>query len=191
MILSRLTGTQYLDECFNMSLLKDRIAGTLPPTPSSFFEQYSKYFEGNDHYYVLGCFDEGQLISWIALGFSEQLKVDGLFWTVSGMFTSKFVPVFSFNNPEIGLLIKEAFKLAESKHYYEYYYSVADRISKVYERQIQKTQYIPIGRYDYIELATIPANTKPEKILYWKLMGEQMKPDTIIIKKRVLKPQYR
>jgi hypothetical protein len=61
----------------------------------------------------------------------------------------------------------------------------------VYERQIQKTQYIPIGRYEYIELATIPANTKPEKILYWKLMGEQMKPDTIIIKKRVLKPQYR
>ena len=37
------------------------------------------------------------------------------------------------------------FLLAESKKYYEYYYSVGERIASVYEKQIQKNKYIPIG----------------------------------------------
>jgi hypothetical protein len=36
-------------------------------------------------------------------------------------------------------------------------------------------------------LAVVPANTKPEFELYWRLMGQELKPDNIVIKSRKLK----
>jgi len=188
MIVIRLTGDQYLDQCFNMSRLKSRSGGSTPPDRDTFITGYSKYFDPVSKNYALGCIDNGELVSWIAVGFVDAPEK---YWGITGLYTSKFVQLFSFNNPEIGLLIKEAFRIAEENHYYEYYYCVSKRISKVYEKQIQKTTFIPIGRYDYLEIAVIPAGTQPDNKLYWGLMGQEIKPDDIIIKKRILRLEHR
>jgi hypothetical protein len=189
--IKRLLGEENLNNCFSIAQLKSRSGGTKPLSPDAFKEQYAKYFEPNDCSFILGCFDNDILVSWIAIGFLEQPEKDYHFWAIVGLYTSKFVQRFSFNNPEIGLLIKEAFVLAESKKFYQYYYSVSKRIQKVYETQIQKNKFIPVGRYEYFEVAIIPANTQPEDLLHWRLMGQELKPDDIIIKKRILKYEYR
>ena len=187
----RLLGDENLNKCLSIAQLKLRSGGTVPPSPDAFKNQYKKYFEPNDECFILGCFDDTTLVSWIAIGFIDIPEKDYHFWAIVGLHTTKFVQLFSFNNPEIGLLIKEAFALAESKKFYQYYYSVSKRIQKVYETQIQKTKYIPIGRYDYFEVAVIPANTQPDNVLHWRLMGQELKPDDIIIKKRVLRFEHR
>jgi hypothetical protein len=61
----------------------------------------------------------------------------------------------------------------------------------VYESQYRKNKYITTGRYDCIQLDIIPANTVPTVDLYWKLLGKEIKPDDVIIKKRVLRPNFR
>jgi hypothetical protein len=190
MNIERLSGKKHFSECLSISKLRPKAGGTKPISESSFIEKYKKYFEGDDNYYALGCVENDIVISWIAIAFIEN-KARGRFWIITTLYTTKFTNYFSFNNEEIGLLIKNAFALAESKKYYEYYYSVGERISLVYETQIQKNKYIPISRYDYINLDNIPANTQPTVDLYWKLMGEELKPDNIIIKKRVLRQEFR
>ena len=190
MNLIRLSGDKHYNECFEISKLRPKVGGTTPIPTELFLETHKKYFENNDNYYAMGCIENDKIISWIAIAFIEN-KARGRFWVITSLYTSKFTSYFSFNNPEIGLLIKASFELAESKKYYEYYYSVAEKIASVYENQIQKNKYIPVGRYDYIELDRVLANTKPSTDLYWKLMGHETKPDTIIIKKRVLRPKFR
>ncbi len=186
----RLLGDTHFNECFEISKLKSKVGGTKPISEEVFLENHKKYFTDNDEFYSLGCIENGKIISWIAVAFIEN-KTRGKFWVITSLYTTRFTGYFTFNSEEIGLLIKQAFELAESKKYYEYYYSVGERIASVYEKQIQKNKYIPIGRYDYIELDRIPANTKPEIDLYWKLIGQEIKPDTIIIKKRVLREMFR
>jgi len=190
MIVKRLVGDEHLFKCSEIYKIKTRISGTTPLSYAIFKSSFAKYFENNDNAYAFGCFENDELISWIALRFIEN-KSRGKFWSILALHTTKFTTYFSFNNEEIGLLIKTSFELAESKGYYEYYYSVSSRISNVYERQIQKNKFIPVGRYDYIELEIIPANTQPSVDLYWKLMGQEIKPDSVVIKKRTLRPQFR
>ena len=187
----RLLGDTMFEKCLKIAQLKPRTAGTTSISIDAFKAQYNSYFELNDQYFILGCFNEIDLVSWVAIGFKDDPNNNYHFWAIVGLYTTKFVQLFSFNTPEIGLLIKEAFILAESKNFYQYYYCVSKRIQKVYETQIQKTKYIPIGRYDYFEVAVIPANTRPTSELQWRLMGQELKPDEIIIKKRVLKLEYR
>ena len=57
----------------------------------------------------------------------------------------------------------------------------------MYERQWKKNSYAIQGKYDLTTLAVVPANTKPEFELYWRLMGQELKPDAIAIKARKLK----
>jgi len=190
MNLIRLSGDTHYNECFEISKLRVKVGGTKPISAELFLETHKKYFDNNDNYYAMGCVENDKIISWIAIAFIEN-KTRGKFWVITSLYTSKFTSYFSFNNVEIGLLIKASFELAESKKYYEYYYSVAEKIASVYEKQIQKNKYIPIGRYNYIELDRVLANTKPSTDLYWKLMGHETKPDNIIIKKRVLRLEFR
>jgi hypothetical protein len=185
-----LLGEKHFNECFKISKLQQKVGGTKPISNEVFLETHKKYFNYNDDFYALGCVEDDKIISWIAIAFIEN-NTRGKFWVITSLYTTKFTSYFTFNNEEIGLLIKASFELAESKKYYEYYYSVGERIASVYEKQIQKNKYIPIGRYDYIELARIPANTKSDVDLYWKLLGEETKPDNIIIKKRVLREAFR
>jgi hypothetical protein len=190
MKVERLAGEKQFNECVAISKLRSKIGGTKPITEESFIEKHQKYFESNDNFHAIGCVENDKIISWIAIAFTEN-KTRGRFWVITSLYTTKFTSYFSFNNEEIGLLIKASFELAESKKYYEYYYSIGESVSSVYEKQIQKNKYIPIGRYDYIELDRIPANTQPSVDLYWKLIGQELKPDNIIIKKRVLRSEFK
>jgi hypothetical protein len=190
MIVERLSGEDHFLKCLEISKIRPRVGGTVPISSESFINTFTKYFEDNEHSYAFGCFENNELISWIAIGFGDTPNT-GKFWVISTLYTTRFTTYFSFNNEEIGLLIKKAFEFAESKKYYEYYYTVGSRISKVYETQIQKNKFIPIGRYDYRELKTVPPNTKPESELIWRLMGQETKPDSTIVKKRILRTEFR
>lgn len=190
MKVERLSGEKHFKECLEISKLRGRVAGTKPISEESSIELYQKYFTDNDNFYSFGCIENGNIISWIGIALMEN-KARGRFWVISSLYTTRFNKYFSFNREEIGLLIKESFHLSESKKYYEYYYTVSERIANVYEKQYQKNNYIQTGRYDLIELDRVPANTQPTTDLYWKLMGQETKPDTTIIKKRVLRESFR
>lgn len=190
MKIERLLGNDYLVECLNIAKLRPRVGGTKPLSEEVLIEVCTKYFVEDGSYYALGCIEDGKIISWIGIVLMEN-KARGKFWIITSLYTTRFTGYFSFNQEEIGLLIKEAFHLAESKKYYEYYYSVSERIATVYESQYKKNKYITTGRYDCIQLDIIPTNTVPTVDLYWKLMGKETKPDDIIIKKRVLRQEFR
>jgi hypothetical protein len=186
----RLLGDHHLLKCLEISKIKSRVSGTTPVSDDAFNTSIAKFFKENDNHYAFGCFENNKLISWIGIVLKED-DVRGKFWCITSLYTTKFTTHFSFDNEEVGLLIKTVFELAESKKYYEYYYSVSARVSKVYEKKIQKNKFRPSGIYDLVEVATIPANTEPSEDLYWRLMGKELKPDTIIIKKRIMRSQFR
>ena len=115
----------------------------------------------------------------------------GKFWVISNFFSTVNTSYFNFNRPEFGMLFKEAFEIAEGRGYYQYFYSIAERLERVYERQWKKNSYAIQGKYDLTTIDIVPANTKPEFELYWRLMGQELKPDNIAIKKRVLRHEFR
>ena len=112
----------------------------------------------------------------------------GKFWVIPGLYTKEFNNYFTFNNAEIRDLFNAAFNYTESMGWYEYYYCTAERVMNVYERQWKKSQS---HRYEHILLEVVPPNTKPFYELYWRLMGQEVKPDPMVFKKRVLKPEFR
>lgn len=190
MKVERLLGEEHFKECLEIAKLRPRVGGTKPIPEESLVELYTKYFTENDNYHAFGCIEDGKIVSWIGIVLMEN-KARGRFWVITALYTTLFRDYFSFNHEEIGLLIKEAFNLAETKKYYEYYYFVSERIATVYESQYRKNKYVQTGRYDLVELDRVPANTQPAVDLYWKLMGQETKPDTIIVKKRVLRDMFR
>jgi hypothetical protein len=179
----------YLDQCANLHQTKNKIAGTSPVGVSIFREKFLPYFEQRENYFSLGYFDQNKLISWISIMFHEN-QMRGKFWTISCLYTSKPHNIFSIDRPEIGPLIKSAQKFAESKKYYTYFYAISEKVSKVYEIKWRKNKLVKPGRYNLIDLDIVPPNTVPKFELYWRLMGEEIKPDPIMIKKRVLKEEY-
>jgi hypothetical protein len=112
----------------------------------------------------------------------------GKFWVISGLYTKNFKSYFSFNHSGIGELIKFAFDYAESRGWYEYYYCTAERVINVYERQWKRSHS---HRYEHILLDVVPPNTKPFYELHWRLMGQEVKPVPMIVKKRALKQEFR
>ena len=168
--------------------LRPRIGGTV--TVDNLDDIIRNYFVNDENKVALGYFENDILISWIAIGLRENIA-RGKFWYISYLFNSKIENYYTFNKPENGLLLVEAFNLAESRGYYEYYYIISKRIEHVYDRQWGKNGYLPTGRYETITLDTIPANTWCSVDLYWQLMGNQTKPDDMIVKKRILNDKYR
>ena len=167
--------------------LRSRIGGT--SVSANLDEALLKYF--NDEKKIsLGYFENDKLISWIAIGLHEN-KARGRFWYISFLFNGNIGNYYRFNKPENGLLLAESFTLAESLKYYEYYYIISKRIEHVYDRQWRKNSYIPTGRYETITLDTVPPNTVATTDLYWQLMNREIKPDTMIVKKRILNDKYR
>lgn len=179
-----------LDEASKMVGLKPRTSGTSPVSKGDFLEGFTMYFAGNDTMKAFGYYENNELICFVCVGFFES-KMRGKFWVIPALYTKNFKQVFNFKDPDMASLLKFVFEYAENNYYYEFYYTVAERIVNAYERQWQRNSVMPVGRYDLITLDKVPANTKPEFELYWRLMGEEEKPDTIVIKKRVLKEQYR
>jgi hypothetical protein len=177
---------EYEEICKQIVLSCKRIGGTAPISP----ERYTalKKETENNNSVVIGYFEDDNLISWITIGFYES-KMRGKFWVISNFFSSAYTSYFSFDKPEFGMLFKRAFEIAESRGYNQYFYSISERLERVYERQWRKNPYAIQGKYELTTLAVVPANTKPEFELYWRLMGQELKPDNIVIKSRKLKEQ--
>jgi hypothetical protein len=180
-----ITGNyEYEELCKQIIFSRKKISGTAPIS----IERYQVHREEakSNNSVVLGYFEDGKLISWITIGFYES-KMRGKFWVISNFFSSVYSSYFSFNRPEFGMLFKKAFEIAEGRGYYQYFYSISQRLERVYERQWKKNSYAIQGKYELTTLAVVPANTKPEFELYWRLMGQELKPDNIVIKSRKLK----
>jgi hypothetical protein len=180
-----ITGNyEYEEICDQIFFSRKKISGTSPMS----IEQYQILREQSksNNSVTIGYFEDGKLISWITIGFYES-KMRGKFWVISNFFSSVYTSYFNFNRPEFGMLFKAAFEVAEGRGYYQYFYSIAERLERVYERQWKKNSYAIQGKYDLTTLAVVPANTKPEFELYWRLMGQELKPDNIVIKSRKLK----
>jgi hypothetical protein len=175
---------EYEKECEDIVLSRNKIGGTKPISAERYLELREEAKSNNS--VTIGYFENGKLISWIQLGFHES-KMRGKFWVISNFFSSVYTSYFSFNRPEFGMLFKAAFNVAEERGYYQYFYSIAERLERVYERQWKKNSYAIQGKYDLTTLAVVSANTKPEFELYWRLMGRELKPDNIVIKSRKLK----
>jgi hypothetical protein len=173
-----------------MSRLKSRVGGTTPTNSDNWESHYIQFFDGTENRYAMGYFEDNKLQTFICILLHEN-KARGKFWLIWAFFSRKFNNFFNFNDSDKGLLLKEAFSFAESKGYYEYYYWVSKRISKVYERQWLRNNFMKTGRYDLIDLDVVPANTIPEVDLYQKMLLNTTKPDDIYFKKRVLKEKYR
>jgi hypothetical protein len=165
-------------------LSRKKISGTKPISAERYLELREEAKSNNS--IVIGYFEDDKLISWIEIGFHES-KMRGKFWVISNFFSSVYTSYFNFNRPEFGVLFKAAFEVAEGRGYHQYFYSIAERLERVYERQWKKNSYAIQGKYELTTLAVVPANTKPEFELYWRLMGQELKPDNIVIKSRKLK----
>ena len=175
---------EYEKECKDIVLSRNKIGGTKPISTERYLELREEAKSNNS--VVIGYFEDSKLISWIEIGFHES-KMRGKFWVISNFFSSVYTSYFSFNRPEFGMLFKAAFEIAEGRGYYQYFYSISQRLERVYERQWKKNSYAIQGKYDLTTLDIVPANTKPEYELYWRLMGKELKPDAIAIKARKLK----
>ena len=178
-------SVEYEKECETIVLSRKRISGTKPISAERYLELREEA-KSNDSLVTLGYFEDGKLISWLIIVFHEN-KMRGKFCVISTFFSSVYTSYFTFNRPEFGILFKAAFEIAEGRGYYQYFYSIAERLERVYERQWKKNSYAIQGKYDLTTLAVVPANTKPEFELYWRLMGQELKPDSIVIKSRKLK----
>jgi hypothetical protein len=178
----RILTVEHTDECVRIALANKKIGGIRSVSP----EQYQQLLTESDNLIRIGYFEDDKLISWVSMGFYES-KMRGKFWAITGLFTTVFEERFSFSRPEFGLLFKRAFEMAEEKGYFQYFYCVAERLERVYERQWKKNPWGFNGRYDLVTLDIVPANTKPEYELYWGLMGRELKPDNVVIKARKLK----
>ena len=180
-----ITGNQEYEERRKQIVLsRKKISGTTPISPDRYQTLQEESKSKDD--VIIGYFEDDELISWITIGFYES-KMRGKFWIISNFFSSVYTSYFNFNRPEFGMLFKAAFEVAEGRGYYQYFYSIAERLERVYERQWKKNSYAIQGKYDLTTLAVVPANTKPEFELYWRLMGQELKPDNIAIKARKLK----
>jgi hypothetical protein len=180
-----ITNNREYDElCKDIACSRKKISGTTPIS-SEQYQLFQEESRSND-IVTIGYFENNKLISWITIGFYES-KMRGKFWVIANFFSSVYTSYFSFNKPEFGILFKTAFEIAEARGYYQYFYCIAERIERVYERQWQKNSYAIQGKYDLITLDVVPANTKPEFELYWRLMGKALKSDNMVIKSRKIK----
>lgn len=187
-MINRLT-TEHVDQARHIATLRSKHSGTAP-TPIEKIDWLLESINQEDSgFYLFGYFEGKELISWAALKFVE-LNGEKV-WVIIGLFTSKFNEHFTWNVPELGLLIKHAFEVAEGRGYYSYIYSIATRLERVYYHQWKKNVYLPpTGRYETQVVNRIPPNsTEAEE---WQIrMAGLPKPDEISIMRRTLKLEYR
>lgn len=181
----RLLTADDFDYVRSFVMSRKRIGGTEPISPER-FDEIHKNSQSSDRQSI-GYFEDDTLISWIDIGF-YQSKMRGKFWAITGLCSIKQEQRFHFMRSDIAPLISKAFEIAEGKEYFQYFYCISERLERVYETQWRKNNPLNYrGKYDLSTLAIVPANTKPEFELYWRLMGQELKPDNVAIKARVLK----
>lgn len=195
-VIKKLYGKEDFEKFLAIATNNKKIGGTSPLSFEVMHDLHLKYFGLSTEKYtgiynIFAYIKDNNIVSTIGLAHLEN-KSRGKFWLIGSFFSVNKTNIFSFNKPEIGLLVKHAFEYSEQLGYFEYYYAIAASVSEVYEKQINKNIYIPLYRYERITLDTIPKNTiLHEGHLYNKLLGNEPKPHDMIIKKRILKKCFR
>lgn len=186
-MLRLLTKTDY-QAAVHITFLKDTHSGT-SVSVEAVMHLMDMLMSNEPKTRFIGYFENDTLVSWMAVRFGT---LDGeKVWVILNMFTSRFRNYFSWAHPELGQLVAWAFDTAEKEGYYDYLYSVATRLERVYERQWRKNPWLPPrDRYIKEVIARIPAGTKHH--LDWvNRMAYLPKPDDISILQRRLKRMYR
>lgn len=178
----RILTEEDVDICYKMFLIKDS-------SKQKFWNNYLKYFTDDKDRFAFGYFENDILQSWLLQGFFRR-KTDGKrYWVISFLCTHG-KQFFSFNNPEIGLVVKAAFDNAEAHHYYSYFYVVPEKQINAYERQWKNNQWGFNGRYELTTIDVIPAHTRPLDKMYWRLLGEETRDHSVAVKSRELLKQF-
>jgi hypothetical protein len=188
MITIKICDETHLPQAIAMTALKDKVGGAERPYQLSYEPILKKYVSSNSHYLMLGAFEGEELIAFICIAF---WRINDPAWFIVYMFTKVFSPTFSFKRPEIGLLIKTAFEIAEHRHYWKYYYSIAKKHEVVYDKLWQRNTFVSTGRYDLKIEVEVPAETPIERERFWRLIGSRVYEVDVVIKSRVLKPEMR
>ena len=179
----RVLNEMDVDDCYQIFMSKDNIK-------ERFWNNYLKYFEQSKDRFAFGYFEDGILQSWLLQAFLQRKSDGKRYWVISYLSVRETKGIFSFNNPEIGLLVKAAFENAEANRYYSYYYIVPEKQTNAYERQWKNNKWGFNGRYHLTTIDTIPAHTRPLDKMYWRLMGEEMRDYNIVVKARELGRQH-
>jgi hypothetical protein len=188
MITVKICDETHLKQAVAMTQLKDKIGGAERPYQADYELVLKKYVSSNSHYVMLGAFDGEELLAFICIAFWRNEDPS---WFIVFMFTKVFTSTFSFKRPEIGLLIKTAFEIAEHRHYWKYYYSIAKKHETIYDRLWQKNSFVGTGRYDLKIETEVPAETPIERERFWRLIGSRVYEVDVVIKSRILKPEMR
>lgn len=178
----------YINEMIDIACIKTRISGieynrSLQGAKEHFTILFTSFYNGSENFKTFGYFKNDKLISFITLGFFEN-STFGKFYVIAGMHSNQFKNFFSFDNVEFGQLLAECINYAEKLDYNTYYYSVGKRVARVYNRQFSKNPYLDSTSYQLETIAEIPPNTKPDTLLYWRLMGKEIIDDVVYIKRR-------
>jgi len=184
----RILDQTHFNEAVAIADLRERISGLKSKLDVDLAKTY--FSKNNNGKVVFGYFENNELISWLAIKLHEN-KSRGKFWVIPFLFSKKSTSYFNFNHTEITNLFQHCLTYSENLGYYDFYYSVGKRVMNVYERQWKKNNLFPVGRYELTTLAVISPKTKPEVDLYWVLMNQELKDDSVVIKKRSLKKHLR
>lgn len=178
---------EYHDQCCEMLASSKKVSGQLVGPNNNherMLKHFSRYLTDNERYHVMGYFEGSQLVAYMVQGFYTNKDI-GRFWLAILLVSNIKTNYFTFAEPYMKQMFTRAFEIAESRECYQYFYSVSDKISRVYETQWYKNNPNGYdGVYDLIDAAVIPPNTKPTYKLYWKLMGEKTRSYTVHIKMR-------
>lgn len=177
----------HLEDCLDIACLKSRVSGTKPLDKKVLKEKIAKFFSNDENNYAFGHISNtNEITSWIAITFQENKK-RGRYWAIVVFYAKYFKSYFKFKDSEYEMLIRHCIDFSERKNYYQFYYSVSKRISDAFSEQWKKSNLTNHESYISLDVDIIPANTKPASELYWRLLGEELKPDDMLIKHRIKK----
>lgn len=188
MLTVKLCGPEHLDQAVAITNLKSKHSGVEKPWQLDYAPILGKYLSPNSHHLTIGVFDGDELVSFLCSAFWRRNDPS---WFIVFLFTKRFGNQFSFNRPEIGLLLKAAFEIAEHRHYWKYYYSISKKHETVYDTLWRKNTYVDLGKYNLKIEEEVPAYSAVQRDRYWRLLGSRTYDTDMVIKSRILKKEKR
>lgn len=188
MLTIKICGPEHLEQAVAITNLKNKHSGVEKPWQLDYTHILEKYLSSNSHYLVIGAFDGDELVSFLC---SAYWRKNDPSWFIVFLFTKRFGNQFSFNRPEIGLLLKAAFEIAEHRHYWKYYYSIAKKHETLYDQLWKKNTYVDTGKYNLKIEQEVPAFVAVDRDRFWRLIGSRVYEVDMVIKSRILKTEKR
>jgi|APGre2960657373_1045057.scaffolds.fasta_scaffold01417_3 hypothetical protein len=188
MLTIKICGPEHLEQAVAITKLKNKHSGVEKPWQLDYAPILQKYLNTNTHYLTIGAFDGDELVSFLCSAFWRNNDPS---WFIVFLFTKRFGNQFSFNRPEIGLLLKAAFEIAEYRHYWKYYYSIAKKHETVYDMLWKKNNHVDVGKYNLKIEQEVPAYTAVDRDRFWRLVGSRVYEVDMVIKSRILKVENR